>query len=131
MLSLVPFRSVPRIDRTLTVEGGTVRQTAFLHTLPGRTEHASARSERRHGAEVPAKRLPAHRLPPTEIVADVRVAVARWHMQAAVSATESPTSWEDGLVEALVADLSELVHDFVEASQEHGSKLTDLADPAA
>jgi hypothetical protein len=52
-------------------------------------------------------------------------------MQAAVSATESPTSWEDGLVEALVADLSELVHDFVEASQEHGSKLTDLADPAA
>jgi hypothetical protein len=68
---------------------------------------------------------------PTEIVADVRAAIANWRAQAPISVPKSAASWEEAVVEALVADLSELVQDVVKASQEPGSKLIGLADPAA
>jgi hypothetical protein len=68
---------------------------------------------------------------PAEILADVRAAVAEWCAQAPISGPESAASLEEAFVEALVADLSELVHDVVSAAQEPGSKLIGLADPAA
>jgi hypothetical protein len=68
---------------------------------------------------------------PAEIVADVRAAVATWREQTTTPVPETAARLEEGFIEALVADLAELVFDVCSASQEPHSKLVGFVDPAA